>query len=113
MTKAAKKVRMTGGRKLNGTGTPDSARRASLQNVSRSTQRGHMHTVMTCRFCGKSAYDTHEVVKYGVRHYAHFVCYLDAGKSLDDLHPWKAQSFPFRLLKERGLLNHPKLQEPT
>jgi hypothetical protein len=45
------------------------------------------------------------MVKYGVRHYAHFRCYLDAGKKLDDLHGWQVSQFPFALLKERGLLD--------
>jgi len=54
----------------------------------------------TCRFCGK----WHgEMVKYGVRHYAHHVCFLDAGKSLESLHGWQIGEFPYQLLKERGL----------
>jgi hypothetical protein len=60
-------------------------------------------TLMTCRFCKESSFDTDKMVKYGVRHYAHFKCYLDAGKSLDDLHSWQVGQFPYRLLKERGL----------
>lgn len=57
----------------------------------------------TCRFCHKYASD-HEVVKYGVRHYAHFACYLDAGKTLAELRPWKVSMFPSRVLQDRGLL---------
>lgn len=57
----------------------------------------------SCQFCRKSA-DTDDLVKYGVRHYAHFGCYLEAGKSLDDLHAWQVRQFPFKLLRERGLL---------
>ena len=53
-----------------------------------------------CRFCDAR---TDAQVKYGVRHYAHFKCYLDAGKKLSDLHAWQVGEFPFRLLKERGL----------
>ena len=62
----------------------------------------------TCRFCGKSELDRdyERLVKYGVRHYAHHVCYLDAGKSLDELHAWQVGNFPFRLLQERGLLDY-------
>ncbi len=56
----------------------------------------------TCRFCKEFSRD--DLLKYGVRHYAHYKCYLDAGKSLDDLPDWKVSQFPFRLLKERGLL---------
>jgi hypothetical protein len=54
-----------------------------------------------CRFC-KDHEDA--PVKYGTRHYAHFNCYLDAGKRLEDLHGWQVNNFPYRLLKERGLL---------
>lgn len=60
-------------------------------------------TLSTCRFCGKSEYNHDVMVKYGVRHYAHFACYLDAGKALTDLHDWQIGRFPFRLLKQRGL----------
>ena len=59
--------------------------------------------MQTCRFC-KSWKDEDQMVKYGVRHYAHFACYLDAGKSLADLHDWQVSTFPYKLLKERGLL---------
>lgn len=54
-----------------------------------------------CRFCESR---DQSLVKYGVRHYAHFHCYLDAGKSLDDIWAWQVRQFPYRLLKERGLL---------
>lgn len=56
----------------------------------------------TCRFC-KSWRDEERMVKYGVRHYAHFHCYLDAGKSLEVLPDWQIIKFPYRLLKDRGL----------
>ena len=62
----------------------------------------------TCRFCDNP---DQSMVKYSVRHYAHFRCFLDAGKTLDDLHSWQVRQFPFLLLKERGLLNHPKLKQ--
>lgn len=61
-----------------------------------------------CRICGKSEIGdaTHDkLVQYGVRHYAHFACYLDAGKKLSDLPAWKVGEFPFRLLQTRGLLD--------
>lgn len=66
---------------------------------------GHIHDYATCRFCGESSlHASDDMVKYGVRHYAHFKCYLDAGKTLDSLFPWQLGKFPFRLLKDRGLL---------
>lgn len=55
-----------------------------------------------CRFC-KSYSSEERMFKYGRRHYAHFECYLDAGKKLSDLPAWKVGRFPYRLLKERGL----------
>jgi hypothetical protein len=62
--------------------------------------------LQTCRFCGQHDYrGTASMVKYGVRHYAHFACYLDAGKRLDDLHAWQVGTFPFGLLRDRGLLD--------
>jgi hypothetical protein len=56
----------------------------------------------TCRFCGERGVET-KFVKYNVRHYAHFACYLAAGKPLDKLHKWQVESFPWKLIKERGL----------
>lgn len=53
-----------------------------------------------CRFCEDRS---QRLVKYNVRHYAHFKCYLDAGKALSDLHAWQIAEFPFRLLSDRGL----------
>lgn len=66
-------------------------------------------TLSTCRFCKGSSMDGDGMVKYGVRHYAHFKCYLEAGKTLDGLHDWQVLEFPYRLLKAHGLLSHPKL----
>jgi hypothetical protein len=59
--------------------------------------------MQTCRFC-KSHHDIDHMIKYGVRHYAHFDCYLDAGKPLQDLHDWQIIAFPARLIKDRGLM---------
>lgn len=56
----------------------------------------------TCRFCEAPMSD--DLVKYGVRHYAHFACYLDAGKKLSDLPKHEVGRFPYFLLKDRGLL---------
>ncbi len=65
----------------------------------------------TCRFCKEFSRD--DMIHYGVRHYAHFKCYLDAGKSLDDLHTWQLGKFPFMLLKERGLLAEVEKRQAT
>jgi len=59
-----------------------------------------MDTTNQCRFCRDRS---QRLVKYNVRHYAHFKCYLDAGKKLSDLHAWQVGEFPFKLLKEHGL----------
>lgn len=65
----------------------------------------HDRDYATCRFCGESSLRaSDEMVRYGVRHQAHFKCYLDSGKSVDELHPWQLGHFPFRLLKEHGVL---------
>ena len=59
--------------------------------------------MQTCRFCKESDFaGTETMVKYGVRHYAHFKCYLDAGKSLADLHDWQIKTFPAALRKSRS-----------
>ncbi len=59
-------------------------------------------TFNTCRFCDSKMSD--DLVKYGTRHYAHYECYLDAGKPLDALPKWQVEKFPYFLLKDRGLL---------
>ncbi len=60
-----------------------------------------------CRFCDLITDDAN-LVKYGVRHYAHFGCYLDAGKTLDDLTTWQVGRFPHGVLQERGLIEQVK-----
>ena len=56
-----------------------------------------------CRICKVPARaDTG--VRYSIRHFAHFECFLNAEKSLSDLHAWQVGRFPYRLLRERGLL---------
>lgn len=57
--------------------------------------------MQTCRFCKKWDGD---MVKYGVRHYAHHACFLDAGRTLEELHGWQVGEFPWRLLQERDLV---------
>ena len=59
----------------------------------------------TCRFCKKPVFNDQGGVKYGVRHYAHGVCYLNAGKRLEDLRPYELKGMSFRLLRDRGLLS--------
>lgn len=61
-----------------------------------------MTTFNHCRFCDD--WRDQNLVRYSTRHLAHFKCYLDAGKKLEDLRPWQVGQFPHRLLKERGLL---------
>jgi hypothetical protein len=60
------------------------------------------HYIHTCRLCRQDARH-YEAVRYGKRHYAHHACYLDAGKSLDDLPAHQVETFPWRLIKDRGL----------
>jgi len=61
-----------------------------------------MDTQSTCRYCKKYG-NSERMVKYGVRHYAHFSCFLDAGRKLTELHPWQVGKFPAILLRDRGL----------
>lgn len=61
-----------------------------------------MATWNTCRFCKQSAHSGC-LVKYEVRHYAHYECYLKAGKKLDALHVWQVGQFPLMLLRDHGL----------
>lgn len=58
--------------------------------------------VNTCRFCKQMTAE--RMVKYGTRHYAHFDCYLDAGKKLEALTSHQLLQFPYRVLEERGLI---------
>lgn len=57
----------------------------------------------TCRFCGEWK-DQDQMVKYGVRHHAHYKCYLEAGKRFQGLADWQICEFPFRLLQAHGLM---------
>jgi len=60
--------------------------------------------INTCRFCHEYTTRPNELVKYGTRHYAHHACYLDAGKTLDTLKPLEVGQFPWKLLRDRGLM---------
>ena len=62
---------------------------------------------VTCRFCKELAWHQ-DVVKYGVRHYAHFDCYLKARKTLAGLSAHQISKFPYRLLLENDLLDEAK-----
>ena len=55
-----------------------------------------------CRFCEIDI--SGDGVKYGVRHYAHFSCYLKSGKTLEALRPWQVGRFPFRILQDFDLI---------
>jgi hypothetical protein len=66
--------------------------------------------MLGCRFChGRT--DEYELVHYGTRLYAHPECYLKAGKKLDDLTVGQIGRFPYSVLEQRGLLDHPKCLE--
>lgn len=70
------------------------------------------HTLSTCRFCGEIV-RADGGVKYAVRHYAHYACYLDAGKRLEGLHEWQIKRFPWKVLRNRNLLGKAEgLTEP-
>lgn len=56
----------------------------------------------TCRFC--DAPMSQDLVKYGTRHYAHYECYLKAGKDPTKLRSWQVEAFPYFLLKKYGWL---------
>ena len=56
-----------------------------------------------CRFCHRSETDHDRVIKYGTRHYAHFKCYLEAGRKIEHLSEYQVGRFPALLLKEHGL----------
>ncbi len=58
----------------------------------------------TCRFCREQSPDR-EVIKYGVRHYAHPVClYLLRGiEALDQLQTWQLRRLPALLLMKAGV----------
>jgi len=58
----------------------------------------------TCRFCKDPIWVERERLKYSTRAYAHYHCYLASGKSLFALPRHKVEQFPYKLLKEAGLL---------
>lgn len=62
----------------------------------------------TCRLC-KGYDDASRLLKYGTRHYAHPRCYFAAGRSIDGLHEWQIRNIPYLVLKEFGVLKHPRV----
>lgn len=62
-----------------------------------------------CRFCHADEADERTLVKYGVRHYAHHLCWLDRHGADEapfaGLSAWQVGRFPYFPLKERGLLD--------
>ncbi len=58
----------------------------------------------TCRICHEvSFHPENTMLRYGPRHWAHFACYLKAGKPLDSLSTFTLGRFPFRAVKTAGL----------
>ena len=57
-----------------------------------------------CQFCKQHA-DTDNLVKYGVRHYAHAVCaYKAKGEAwIAGLHRWQREQLPAMALVKAGL----------
>ncbi len=63
----------------------------------------------TCRICGKDNYDKsnpYDLIKYGVRHYAHPDCGLQrfGAAFFDRLQPWELELFPALAADSVGLL---------
>jgi hypothetical protein len=79
------------------------ADRSLIVTSSGSKEVAMSYAYNTCRFCHEVG--SLDLVKYGTRHYAHYDCYLDAGKKLSDLPKWQVSKFPYRLLEQRSLLN--------
>jgi hypothetical protein len=63
---------------------------------------------LNCRFCNN--WRDQGMVKYGPRHYAHYRCYLEKGKSLADLHDWQIGEFPARILLEFNQVDRETMQ---
>lgn len=60
----------------------------------------------TCRFCKEQGFEDRDFVRYGLRHYAHWQCFLDAGRSLADLSKFQRGRVPLWMLR-----NNPGLRE--
>lgn len=57
----------------------------------------------TCRVCHEAG-PSLRMVKYGIRHHAHFACYIEAKRPLATLPAWQVRRFPALLLNQHGLL---------
>lgn len=55
-----------------------------------------------CRFCGRHE-SALNLLKYGVRHYAHYRCYLAGGGTLAALTAWQVSRFPAGVLRIHGV----------
>jgi hypothetical protein len=63
------------------------------------------HNSQICRICGQVSFrPDKEMIQPRRRHWYHFICYLDAGKSLNALSNKMLRRFPYQLLRERKLL---------
>lgn len=60
---------------------------------------------MICRICHE--YIEGRGLRYGIRHSAHYVCYMKAKgvQGFDKLPVWKLRQFPYFPAKELGLLS--------
>ena len=54
-----------------------------------------------CQFC-KAHGPSDRMVKYSVRHYAHYDCYINYGKPFEPLAIWQLERFPYFKLKDLG-----------
>ena len=61
--------------------------------------------INTCRFCHETIWPSQPSLRYGTRHCAHPHCYFDAGKPLSALKKHQVERLPWRVLKDRGLLD--------
>jgi len=63
-----------------------------------------MTTFNTCRFCKDHMRHNGDLIKYGTRHYAHPICYLESGKPLSNLSKHELGKLPYFEIKRRGLI---------
>ena len=61
---------------------------------------------MICRICKEYKRPDERMLKYSIRHYAHYRCWLDkyGMNSFDNLSRWQLNQFPFFDVKARSLL---------
>jgi hypothetical protein len=64
-----------------------------------------MQRYQTCRKCGELSFHPYdEMFRTGIRHWYHFRCYFETGKSIESLRPSEVGRIPYRLLKDLNLL---------